>query len=360
MRETIAFDDVLLEPQYSDIKSRSEVDIGSNLGKMVRVNTTRSEVGTSVSVEMREEEINFSVPIISSPMDTVTEAEMAAAMSKSGGFGIIHRYNSIEEQVAMAVSAFDHVAQDTGLAAAIGATGDYLERAIELNKAGVKIFCIDVAHGHHSHVKDALFNLKQKINNVHLMAGNVATLTAFKDLENWGADSVRVGIGGGSICSTRIRTGHGIPTLQSIFDCASVARTAKVIADGGFKKSGDIVKALAAGADFVVLGSMLAGTDETPGEALKKDGKLYKKYRGMASEEAQLDWRGRCSVSEGICATVPYRGRLSSVLAEIEGGVRSGFSYSGARNIGELRARARFLKQTTSAQLESNTHILFR
>jgi IMP dehydrogenase len=191
------------------------------------------------------------------------------------------------------------------------------------------------------------------------MAGNVATLTAFKDLENWGADSVRVGIGGGSICSTRIRTGHGIPTLQSIFDCASVARTAKVIADGGFKKSGDIVKALAAGADFVVLGSMLAGTDESPGEVLKKDGKLYKKYRGMASEEAQLDWRGRCSVSEGICATVPYRGRLSAVLAEIEGGSLRVFLFRCPQHR-ELRARARFLKQTASAQLESNTHILFR
>jgi IMP dehydrogenase len=362
MRETIAFDDVLLEPQYSDIKSRSEVDIGSNLGKMVRVNTARSEAGTSISVEMREEEVSFALPIISSPMDTVTEDTMAAAMANAGGLGIIHRYNDIGHQAALSKSAFAQIKSDCSysVSAAIGATGDYMERAKELHKAGVRVFCIDVAHGHHTHVKEALFNLKQELGNVHLMAGNVATLTAFKDLENWGADSVRVGIGGGSICSTRIRTGHGIPTLQSIFDCASVARTAKVIADGGFKKSGDIVKALAAGADFVVLGSMLAGTDETPGEVLKKDGKLYKKYRGMASEEAQLDWRGRCSVSEGICATVPYRGKLSAVLEEIEGGVRSGFSYSGARNISELRARARFLKQTASAQVESNTHILYR
>ena len=192
------------------------------------------------------------------------------------------------------------------------------------------------------------------------MAGNVATLTAFKDLENWGAHSIRVGIGGGSICSTRVRTGHGIPTFQSILDCASVARTAKVIADGGLKTSGDIVKALAAGADFVVLGSMLAGTEETPGDIIKKDGQLHKKYRGMASEEAQIDWRGRCSVSEGICATVPYHGPVAEVLKQIEGGIRSGFSYSGARNLGELRARARFIKQTNSSQVESDTHILFR
>jgi IMP dehydrogenase len=362
VRESIAFDDVLLEPQYSDIKSRSEVDIGSSLGKVTRTSVTRSEAGTSCIVNTLEEEMEFSLPIISSPMDTVTEAAMAIAMSKSGALGILHRYNTVEQQVAMVTSAFtdDEICRDTTVAAAIGATGDYLERAKELNRAGVKIFCIDVAHGHHTHVKEALFNLKQELNGIHLMAGNVATLTAFKDLENWGADSIRVGIGGGSICSTRIRTGHGIPTLQSILDCASVARTAKVIADGGFKKSGDIVKAIAAGADFVVLGSMLAGTDETPGDVLKKDGKLYKKYRGMASEEAQLDWRGHCSVSEGICATVPYRGKLASVLYEIEGGIRSGFSYSGARNIAELRARARFVKQTSSSRMESSTHILYR
>jgi len=362
MRETIAFDDVLLEPQYSDIKSRSEVDIGSNLGTLTKMMVERLPEQTSMNVTKCDEEIRFALPIMSSPMDTVTEDTMAAAMANAGGLGIIHRYNDIDGQVALAISAITQIEEGNShsIAAAIGATGDYLERAKELNKVGVNIFCIDVAHGHHTHVKAALFNLKQELGNVHLMAGNVATLTAFKDLENWGADSIRVGIGGGSICSTRIRTGHGIPTLQSIFDCASVARTAKVIADGGFKKSGDIVKALAAGADFVVLGSMLAGTDETPGDVLKKDGKLYKKYRGMASEEAQLDWRGRCSVSEGICATVPYRGKLSAVLEEIEGGVRSGFSYSGARNIGELRARARFLKQTASAQMESNTHILYR
>ena len=362
MREAIAFDDVLLEPQHSDIKSRSEVDIGSCLGSIIRTKVTRNEGGTSCSVRRYEEKIDFSLPVISSPMDTVTEDTMAAEMSKVGGLGIIHRYNTIDQQVAMVVSAFTQLEENEGtaIAAAIGATGDYLERAKELNRAGVKIFCIDVAHGHHSHVKEALFNLNQELNSVHLMAGNVATLTAFKDLENWGAHSIRVGIGGGSICSTRIRTGHGIPTFQSILDCASVARTAKVVADGGLKTSGDIVKALAAGADFVVLGSMLAGTKETPGDVIKKDGLLYKKYRGMASEEAQMDWRGRCSVNEGICATVPYRGPVAEVLRQIEGGIRSGFSYSGARNLGELRARARFVKQTSSSQMESNTHILFR
>ena len=362
MREAIAFDDVLLEPQYSDIKSRSEVDISSCLGSAKKVTVTRSEEGTSCKVDFFDQEMNFSLPIISSPMDTVTEDTMAVAMSRAGGFGIIHRYNTIDEQAALAVSAYTQAEEGETImvAAAIGVTGDYMERAVELTKVGVNVFCLDVAHGHHSHVKEAIFNLNQEHNSIHLMAGNVATLTAFKDLENWGAHSIRVGIGGGSICSTRIRTGHGIPTFQSILDCASVARTAKVIADGGFKTSGDIVKALAAGADFVVLGSMLAGTEETPGDIIKKDNQLYKKYRGMASEEAQIDWRGHCSVSEGICATVPYRGAVTEVLKKIEGGIRSGLSYSGARNIGELRAMARFIKQTTCSQLESNTHILFR
>jgi IMP dehydrogenase len=234
-----------------------------------------------------------------------------------------------------------------------------MERAQELVKSGISILCLDVAHGHHSHVKLALSNLKQKFNSVHLMAGNVATLTAFKDLENWGADSVRVGVGGGSICSTRIRTAHGVPTLQSIFDCASVARSTKVIADGGIKTSGDIVKALAAGADFVMLGSMLAGTEEAPGEIIKNNGKLFKKYRGMASEEAQIDWRGYSSVREGVSAIVPYKGSIAEVLKDIEGGIRSGFSYSGARDLKELRATARFIRQSPCSRLESNTHILF-
>tara|TARA_Y100000310_G_scaffold83780_1_gene80437 strand:- start:292 stop:1368 length:1077 start_codon:yes stop_codon:yes gene_type:complete len=357
MRETITFDDVLLEPQYSDIASRSEVDIGSVLGVFKRVKVDHQE--NSCKVGFVDEKISYSLPIISSPMDTVTEDDMAVAMSQAGGLGIIHRYNTIDEQVALTISVTKRTEETIKAAAAIGATGDYMERAQELVRSGICILCLDVAHGHHSHVKQALLNLKQEFNSVHLMAGNVATLTAFKDLENWGADSVRVGVGGGSICSTRIRTAHGVPTLQSIFDCASVARSAKVIADGGIKTSGDIVKALAAGADFVILGSMLAGTEEAPGEIIKNNGKLFKKYRGMASEEAQVDWRGYSSVSEGVSAIVPYKGPVAEVLKDIEGGIRSGFSYSGARDLKEFRALARFIRQSPCSQLESNTHILF-
>ena len=246
------------------------------------------------------------------------------------------------------------------VAAAIGATGDYLERAAALVSNKVNILCIDVAHGHHAHVKKACEQLKTEFGSIHLMAGNVATIQGFSDLESWGADSIRVGIGGGSICSTRIRTGHGIPTFQSILDCSCIARKAKIIADGGMRTSGDIVKALAAGADFVILGSMLSGTEEAPGAIIDEGDKKYKSYRGMASKEAQINWRGHYSVSEGISTRVEYKGSVVDIIKDIEGGIKSGLSYSGAKNLFQFHARARFIRQTSMGAKESNTHILYR
>ena len=192
------------------------------------------------------------------------------------------------------------------------------------------------------------------------MAGNVATLEAFNDLADWGANSIRVGIGGGSICSTRINTGHGIPTYQSIHDCSYSNRDAKIIADGGIKNSGDIVKALAAGADFVMLGSMLAGTDESPGEIFTSGNKKYKVYRGMASRSAQMDWRGKSSSPEGVSTTIPYKGSVVNILQDVAGNIKSGFSYSGVRDLRELQSKATFLQQTPAGQYESSTHILRR
>ena len=338
MKQTYSFDDVLLVPQYSKIESRSEINIGSKLD-------ARSE---------------FELPVISSPMDTVTESAMAARLCKSGGLGILHRYNSIAEQVLMAEESVRLGA--TSLAAAVGATGDYVERAQRLVDAGARFICIDIAHGHHSLMRTALRNLRSNVGDgIHIMAGNVATLGAFEDLADWGADSVRVGIGGGSICSTRIVTGHGIPTLQSILDCARTSYDTKIIADGGIKTSGDIVKALAAGADFVMVGSMLAGTDETPGEVLHgSDGQKFKEYRGMASREAQRSWRGKSSSPEGVATMVPYRGPVEDILEDLAGGIRSGLSYTGVHSIGGLQGRAHFILQSSAAQLESNTHILWR
>ena len=197
------------------------------------------------------------------------------------------------------------------------------------------------------------------------MAGNVATLSAFNDLADWGADSIRVGIGGGSICSTRIQTGHGVPTLQSVIDCSSSDRDALLVADGGIRNSGDMVKAIAAGADLVMVGSLLSGTDEAPGDVIEKremiDGRqtynMFKSYRGMASKEAQLAWRGYQSSEEGVASMVPYKGPATDILKSLETGIRSGLSYSGVKCINQLQSCAKFIRQTSAGAVESSTHI---
>jgi IMP dehydrogenase len=255
--------------------------------------------------------------------------------------------------MAMDIASGNHV-----VGAAIGIGEDCIERALTLARAGVSFLCIDVAHGHHSKLRDALTSLRTAVGEeIHIMAGNVATLEAFNDLADWGADSIRVGIGGGSICSTRIQTGHGMPTLQSVMDCAQSDRDATLIADGGIRTSGDIVKALAAGADFVMLGSLLAGTDETPGQVMHTKNGREKVYRGMASKEAQRDWRNRVSSNEGISHTVSLKGPVKHVLDELRTGIRSGISYSGADSVLSLQSRATFIRQTQSGQVESSTHI---
>ena len=336
MKESLCFDDVLLIPQYSNIESRTQIDL---------------------SVEFpNSRKLKF--PIISSPMDTVTEEKMAIAMALNGGLGIIHRYNTIDEQaklVSLAISA-----SGGPVGAAVGVTGDYLQRAMALKESLVSVICIDVAHGHHVLVKQALQSLRAMVgSDMHIMAGNVATLEGFNDLADWGADSIRVGIGGGSICSTRIQTGHGIPVLQSIIDCATSDRHALLIADGGMRNSGDVVKALAAGADCVMLGSMLAGTNEAPGDInTTKDGYKCKVCRGMSSAEAQLEWRGHSNSAEGVTTTIPIKGSLNSIFTSITARIRSGLSYSGVSSIPELRANAQFIRQSNAGTTESSTHIL--
>lgn len=370
MKTALSFDDVLLVPRKSEIKSRGDVILYS---------------------ELKETFFGFNLPIISSPMDTVTGKKMINSMKDYGGVGIAHRYCSIEEQVDMitieepekrkhlnfpdmwlkgssrglfSVEYPPHLEEPytsrTTPGAAIGATGDYLERAQELVKAGCNLICVDVAHGHHVSVRDALKALKAQFgDDVILIAGNVATAKGFKDLSKWGADAIRVGIGGGSICSTRLQTGHGVPTLQSIIDCAESGCDAKIIADGGIRNAGDIVKAYAAGADFVMLGSMLAGTDQTPGQVFSsQDGKKYKVYRGMASVEAQVDWRGQARSLEGISTTIPYKGCVGKILQNLEQNIRSGLSYSGAEHLLDLYCNSKFVRQTQAGMRESFTHIL--
>lgn len=335
MRSAICFDDVLLTPQYSEIISRKEIQ---------------------TQVEMNG--IIYESPVISSPMDTVTETQMVTAMDNLGGLGIIHRYNTPQQQ-----SKLIHISHAEGaknIGAAIGVSGDYLERAKSVVMAGANVLCVDIAHGHHALMKNALKNLRSMFDDtVTIIAGNVATLEAFNDLSDWGAHAVRVGIGGGSICSTRIKTGHGMPTLQSIIDCSKSDRDSVLIADGGIKTSGDVAKSIAAGADFVMLGSMLSGTEETPVKKVwspERNAWVYP-YRGMASVEAQIDWRGHTASVEGVASSVVDKGSVKDAVNDIVRGLRSGMSYSGTKTITEFQSKATFIKQTSSSQVESSTHI---
>ena len=337
IRECLCFDDVLLVPKFSTLKSRKDANLWSEL----------------------TEEHSLEIPIMASPMDTVTDVDMAYAMFMHGGLGVVHRYNSIEDQAAVIAALSD--ADVSPIAAAVGATGDFLERAQVLIAHGANILCIDIAHGHHLLMKNALRVLRGALGEkVHLMAGNVATLQAFNDVADWGADSIRVGVGGGSCCLTRVATGHGVPTFQSILDCSQTDRDVLLIADGGIKNSGDITKAIAAGADFVMLGSLLAGTDESPGEIVTNhtSGKKYKYFRGMASRKAQVDWRGRSSTPEGVSTMIPYKGPVEEILNDLKGGLASGVSYSGAFSLKDFRRNAEFIKQTSSGIAESQAHIL--
>ena len=338
MQKALTYDDVLLLPQYSDIRSRSEVDISTDLGNGLKLG----------------------LPIISSPMDTISEDLMAGSMAAAGGCSIIHRYNTPEEQAELVGHARANGAENIGFAVGVG--DDLLYRVCECLAAGATFVCVDVAHGHHIMMKEALQTIRNAIgDDLHIMAGNVATLQGINDLADWGANSVRCNIGGGSICSTRVQTGHGHPGLQTILDCARTDRNVTIIADGGIRNSGDIVKALAAGADAVMLGSLLSGTKETPGPVhTRADGTKYKTYRGMASKEAQHDWRGKYSSLEGISSTVPYRGKVCNVLGDLDRGIRSGLSYSGVRSISELQAKVQFVQQTSAGLGESRTHIQTR
>ena len=342
-RQTLSFDDVLLVPKDSSISSREEVNISTFLGKL-----------------------EFRLPVVSSPMDTVTESQMAIQMFRQGGLGIIHRYNTTKDQVKIVLSVRDSLeetsnAKISSIAAAVGVSEDLVSRSRSLYNAGARVFCVDIAHGHHSLMEAALKTLKDMFaESVTLIAGNVATAQGYLDLSDWGADAVRMGIGGGSICSTRIQTGHGVPTFQSILDCRD-CDGASLIADGGIKTTGDIVKSLAAGADMVMLGSMLAGTLESPGNIFQsKDNKRYKVYRGMASPEAQIAWRGNARSLEGISTTIPYKGEVEKILSDMSQNIKSGFSYTGARSIRELQARAEFIRQSASGLKESQTHILLK
>lgn len=469
MEEGLTYEDVLLVPRRSSIRSRKEVDTTGAFTRRIRLK----------------------VPIVSANMDTVTEAEMAIAMARLGGLGVVHRFLRIEEQAAevtrvkraesVMIEEPYTVSPGTPLAearrlmkrsgvggllvldakrklvgiltnrdvlfldrddvpvrelmtkklvtvregvspkeaerilrerkieklpvlrkdgslrglvtakdmlqrrqhpfaskdekgrllvgAAVGVVGDFLERAAALVEVGADVLVVDVAHGHADHVIAAVETIKKRLPRVEVAAGNVATFEGARDLVAAGADGVKVGVGPGATCTTRIVTGSGVPQLSAVLDCARIVREKKVpiCADGGIRDSGDITKALAAGATSVMVGQLLAGTEESPGWTIVRKGMKFKVYRGMASLGASLGRRQREAeeieerdvsevVPEGVEVTVPYRGYAAEVVHQLAGGLRSGMSYSGARTLPELWKRARFMRMTAAGFKESKPH----
>jgi IMP dehydrogenase len=347
IKECLAFDDINLVPKLSNIRSRSECNVGTMLTKNFKLN----------------------IPIIASPMDTVCDSAMAARMFQLGGLGIVHRFLSVDNQYGEICTLKATISKEklssAVISAAIGAKGDYLERAEILVKSGVNVLLIDVAHGHHIIVKEAIKELKSKFPHVDLIAGSVATAEGTADLIEWGADAVRVGIGNGSMCETRIRSAIGIPQVTALTECCQIAREygdIPIIADGGMRTPGDICKALALGASTVMLGSLLSGTKESPGP-VKRVGmwpneQLFKEYRGSASLDSKLA-RGEGDKNvEGNSKIIPYKGKVERVVNDILDGVRSCMSYVDARNIPELHKFAEFVKVTHAGSIEAKPHLM--
>jgi len=330
--DTICFDDVLLKPQYSSIPSRDDIMIGSDLPRGFG---------------------HLYLPVIAAPMTTVCEDEMCNALGDCGGMGIIHRYNTIEEQAEIIKKVTVPL-----YGVAVGATGDYLRRVASAYNLGTRIFLIDVAHGHHDNVKNAIEKMRSGFGDkILIIAGNVATADAAEFLYKAGADIIRVGIGGGSVCTTRVVTGHGLPTLESVCRVKISRSDAPIIADGGIRNSGDAVKALAAGASFVMLGSVLAGTNECPNGGTW-NGKIV--YEGMASNVAQHRRKKPGDKDpqyiEGTTAMIDPKGSVAGVMKPFAARIRSGLSYSGARTVKELYECHEFVKVSSATQQENKPH----
>jgi len=468
-KEGLTFDDVLLVPKYSDITSRSQIDLSTKLSRNISIN----------------------IPFVSANMDTVTESSMAMAMARAGGIGIIHRFLSIKEQASEVLKvkrsgsviienpysissdksildALDYaedkeisgllvvdsnsklvgiiterdllfadpndhiqdvmtkdvvtakpgvaldeakeilhkhrieklpIVDDSGVikglitskdiinnadypnaskdkkgrplvGAAVGVKGDFLERSESLLESGVDVLVVDIAHGHSENALNTVRNIKKAFPDCELIAGNIATAQGAEDLIKAGVDAVKVGVGSGSICITRVITGSGVPQLTAVIDCAKIGKDhgIPIISDGGTRTSGDATKALAAGASSVMIGGMLGGTDESPGTVLTKNGKRFKVYRGMASLAASLGRKSKETgsfsldddlndyVAEGVEAMVPYKGTVTDILKQLTGGVRSGLSYCGAHTISQMQDNAEFIKMSRAGFAESQPH----
>lgn len=340
----LTFDDVLLLPGHVTFK-REDADLTTKIGKLT-----------------------LKLPIISSPMDTVTEEEMAVAMSEAGGLGIIHRSLSTEAQAAMVKKVKAHGAI---VGAAVGAGPDLEGRVDALLKAGVDAIVVDSGHGHSQYILDALRTVRKKSKTVTLIGGNIATAEGAKAVIAAGADAIRVGVGPGSICTTRVVTGVGVPQLSAIMEAVKGAKGKKVtlIADGGIKQMGDMAKALAAGGRAVMLGGMLAGHDEAPGETIEQNGKTYKQYRGMGSigamQKGGAERYGQSSkterkklIAEGVEGLVPSKGPVSEFLYQAKGALQSSFYYVGGKNLADFQKKSRFVRITQASLKESHPHSL--
>jgi IMP dehydrogenase len=330
----ITFDDVLLIPAYNHHESRRIVDI-----------TMTDKTG----------KLRLEVPVMTANMDTITSDAMANFVGEKGGIGVLHRFCSIEDNLAMFKRC------TTNVFVSVGTSEKEMERVEALRDAGAQYFCVDVAHGHAKYVGKMIKRMRLMLPNECIMAGNVATYAGADYLASVKADIVKVGIGPGSVCTTRIKTGFGVPQLTAIAECARADRS--IVADGGIRTPGDIVKALAFGADFVMIGGMLAGTRPTPGQALLDDeGKpTYKVYRGMASREVAEDHLGGLTdwkTAEGVSTKVPYREDEDQIIADILGGLRSGMTYAGANTIRELQRKLNYQIITSAARIESLPHKL--
>lgn len=340
----LTFDDVLVVPNYSEVK-REDIDVSTSLTSSIRLD----------------------IPLISSPMDTVTNSEMAVALGKLGGLGVIHRNMTIVDQAEEVKKAKKEIPL---VAAAVGVGKDLEMRIEALSVLGIDMVVIDSAHGYTKGVVEATKFISEKYKNLTIIAGNVASAAGVKALIEVGADVIRVGMGPGAICTTRIVAGIGIPQITAILETVAIAKNygVKIIADGGLRFSGDIVKALVAGADAIMSGSLFAGCDEAPGKIISIKGKKYKSYRGMGSVSAMRQGSAarygqeyrvgqeKKLIAEGVEGLVLYKGSLENVVDKLVGGLRTGMYYAGVRNIRELQEKTRFIRVSPAGVVESYPH----
>ncbi len=344
IKEALTFDDVLLEPKYSEVLP--------------------SQVLTETSLSNN---LNLNIPILSSAMDTVTESKMAISIAKAGGIGVIHRNLNIKDQISEIKKV---KSKKLLVGAAVGAGPLEHKRAVAVLKENVDLIVVDTAHGHTKKVSEIIKIIKKiKSKKTTLCAGNIATSEAAKFLIKLGVDVIKVGIGPGSICTTRIVAGIGVPQLSAIHAARKGIGKKKVtiIADGGIKFSGDISKALVAGADAVMIGSLFAGTDESPGKIVKKNGKFFKSFRGMGSIGAMN--KGSADryfqtkqkdiskyVPEGVEGLVKYKGSVNKIIYQLIGGLKSSMGYLGTKKVKNLRNKTKFVKITKAGFYESMVH----